>query len=94
VFEEWLINKKPKEIIADIKDRFILGAHKAASIAMVLERAKIFMVSDLPDDLVRSIHLMPFASLQEAVDEAIRQMGENSKVLVLPEAGSVMPALI
>ena len=28
VSEEWLINKKPKEIIADIKDRFILGGTK------------------------------------------------------------------
>lgn len=94
VFEEWLTNKKPKEMINDIINRFILGGHKAASIALVLERVKLFMVSDLPDDLVRSIHLIPFATVQEAVDEAIRQMGENAKVLVLPEAGSVMPVLV
>lgn len=94
VFEDWLINKTPDEMIAHIQERFVLGAHKAASIAMVLKKARIFMVSDLPDELIRSINLTPFASLQEAMDEALRLLGEDSKVLVLPEAGSVMPTLL
>ena len=90
-FEKWMTTKTPKEMIEEIKVNFRLGGHKAAAIAMVLETAAIFMVSDLPADLLRSIGMIPFDTVQEAVDEAIRRLGEESQVLVLPMAGSTLP---
>lgn len=91
IFQEWMTTKTPKEMIEEIKINFKLGGHKAAAIAMVLEKAKIYMVSDLPDDLVRKINLIPFQSLQKAIDTAIEELGEESKVLILPAAGSTLP---
>ncbi len=35
-FEEWIVNKSVDEMIQDISEKFLLGAHKAAAIAMVL----------------------------------------------------------
>ena len=93
VFEEWMRNKTPAEMVEEIQRNFKLGGHKAAAISMILQDADIFMVSDLPDDLVRQIHFIPFASLQEALDEALRKMGKDAKVLVLPAAGSTLPML-
>jgi nickel-dependent lactate racemase len=80
-------------MVEEIQRNFKLGGHKAAAISMILQDADIFMVSDLPDDLVRQIHFIPFASLQEALDEALRKMGKDAKVLVLPAAGSTLPML-
>ena len=91
--EEWMRNMKPKEMIREIQDNFKLGGHKAAAIAMILEEVDIFMVSDLPEELVRQINFEPFGSLQEALDEALRRLGAESKVLVLPAAGSTLPVL-
>ena len=54
-FEEWMKTKTPKQMVEEIKINFKLGGHKAAAIAMVLEKAKIYMVSDLADDLVRKL---------------------------------------
>lgn len=90
-FEEWMLNKEPEEMIHEIKINFKLGGHKAAAIAMVLQRAKIFMVSDLDHELVKKINFVPFHSVQEAVDAAINELGSNAQVLVLPTAGSTLP---
>ncbi|GAG39193.1 unnamed protein product, partial [marine sediment metagenome] len=53
IFEEWMLNKTPEEMIVEIKENFKLGGHKAAAIAMILQKTKIYMVSDLDDELVR-----------------------------------------
>lgn len=90
-FEEWMTTMEPRAMIEEIKANFRLGGHKAAAIAMVLEKAQIFMVSDLDPELVSSIHLKPYPSLQQAVDAAIEEMGENARVLVMPAAGSTLP---
>lgn len=92
-FEDWMLHKKPEEMIKDIKEDFKLGGHKAAAIAMVLQKAKIFMVSDLDDDLVKQINFIPFRTAQEAVNKALEELGNNSRILLLPAAGSTLPLL-
>ncbi|MBR0600268.1 nickel-dependent lactate racemase [Sinanaerobacter chloroacetimidivorans] len=92
-FEEWMLNKTPDQMIEEIKVNFRLGGHKAAAIAMVLKRAKIFMISDLDPELVKRINFRPFASVQEALDSAVAELGDDSKVLVLPAAGSTLPII-
>ncbi len=92
-FEEWMLQKMPREMIEEIKVNFKLGGHKAAAIAMVLEQARIFLVSDLEEDLVRRIHLEPFDTVQNAVDTALRELGADAKILVMPVGGSTLPLL-
>ena len=90
-FEDWMLNKTPPEMIKEIKENFKLGGHKAAAIAMVLQKAKIFMVSDLEDELVRKINLIPFKTVQEAVDAAIMEQGKDAQIMLMPNAGSTLP---
>ena len=92
-FEEWMLTKSPDEMIKEIEENFILGGHKAAAIAMILKNNQIYLVSDLDDELVRSINFIPFDSMQSALDHAIATMGEESQVLLLPVAGSTLPLL-
>ncbi len=90
-FATWMREKEPKQRIREIRENFILGAHKAAAIAMVQEKCEIFVVSDLSEEFIKSIHLVPFATVQEAVDEAITRKGKEARLLVLPFAGSTLP---
>ncbi len=92
-FEEWMLNKEPDDMIEEIKSNFKLGGHKAAAIAMVMKRAKIFLISDLDADLIRSINMESFDTVQEAIDTAIIELGPDSKVLVMPIGGSTLPLL-
>ena len=92
VFEQWLTQAPtPRSLIDRIQKEFRLGGHKAAAIAMVLEEADIYLVSDLDDDLVRSLFMTPFHTVQEAYDAAARRCGSGATVLAMPYGGSTLP---
>lgn len=94
VFEEWMLNAdSPKDLINRIKEGFVLGGHKAAAIALVLEKAYIYFVSEMDSQIVKSIFMKPFKSLQDAYDEAIKVTGSESKVLIMPYGGSTLPVI-
>lgn len=92
-FEKWMLEKSPNEMIGELKSKFTLGAHKAAYIAMTLQKARIYLVSELDPDLVSKINMVPFKSVQEALDDAISKLGRNSKVIIMPEGGATLPIL-
>ncbi len=92
VFEEWMTSaEKAADLTKRIKEEFKLGGHKAAAIAMVLEKAEILLVSDMADDFVESIFMQPYASVQKALDEAFAKQGSDARVIVMPYGGSTLP---
>ena len=94
-FEEWMTTAPAAHsLIERIGREFRLGGHKAAAIAMVLERAEVDLVSELPDDFVRSVFLEPYKSAQEALDHAFKKLGKNAKVLAMPYGGSTLPTVV
>ncbi len=93
-FEKWMLgHEKSHDMIDHINREFELGGHKAAAIAMVLEKCRIFFVSSLSADFVRKIHLEPFATLDDAMAEAFCAMGKAAKVLAMPYGGSTLSVL-
>ncbi len=95
VFEDWMAEAScPNDLIERVRTRFQLGGHKAAAIAMVLARADIFWVSELPDEVVRGCFLTPMPSAQAAYDEAKRRLGDNATVIAMPFGGATLPKII
>ena len=93
-FEEWLTGAKtPEELTERIRREFRLGGHKAAAIAMVLEHAEIFLVSEMDPAFVRSLFMTPFDSVQEAYEAAAEKLGKDASVLVMPYGGSTLPCV-
>ena len=91
-FEQWLTgHEKSSDMITHIKTDFVLGGHKAAAIAMVLENARIFFVSDLEPDFVKRVFLEPYSDIQTAIDAAIEIKGKDAKIVVMPYGGSTLP---
>ena len=94
-FEEWMTSApSAHSLIERIGREFRLGGHKAAAIAMVLERAEVDLVSELDDDFVRSIFLVPQPSAQVALDRAFEKLGKDATVLAMPYGGSTLPTVI
>jgi len=92
VFENWMLNtEKSENMIVEIKKNFQLGGHKAAAIAMILQKSRIFLVSELEDAFVKKIFMEPFKNVQDAVDQALKEKGENAKVILMPVGGSTLP---
>lgn len=91
-FEEWLRTaSEPAELLNRIRQQFVLGGHKAAAIASVLEHAPVFLVSAIPSEAATSAHFIPFSSAQEALNRAIEKMGTTASIAVFPQAASVLP---
>jgi nickel-dependent lactate racemase len=92
IFEEWLVSaEKSEDLIDRIKKDFKLGGHKAAAIAVVLQKSKILLVSDMEKDFVESIFMEPYKDVQEAIDVALKEQGDNAKVILMPYGGSTLP---
>ena len=93
-FSQWMTAAStPQSIVERMKTDFQLGGHKAAAMASVLEKAEIWLVSELPEDLVRSMFLTPKATIQKALDDAFVKLGNNATVLAIPCGGSVLPTI-
>lgn len=91
-FEAWLTGaSRPRELIERIRREFRLGGHKAAAIAMVLEHADIYLVSDLEPAFVETLFMTPFDTVQTAYDAAVSKLGAMASVLVMPYGGSTLP---
>jgi len=91
-FERWIQEAKcSHDLIDRVQAHFELGGHKAAAIAMVLENARIFLVSEMDPALVRKCFLEPYTSAQQALDDAFRILGPGATVLAMPYGGSTLP---
>ena len=91
-FERWLKEAPTAYSMIDrVHEHFELGGHKAAAIAMVLENARIFLVSEMDPELVRKCFLEPYSSAQKALDDAFAILGSNATVLAMPYGGSTLP---
>lgn len=102
VFEQWMNNAgTPGQLLARSSREFVLGGHKGAFIAQAVDKARIFWVSDLPPEQVKTLFFEPFDSLQGAVDQACSSMGGSNAagqntagqgaIVVLPWGGVTVP---
>jgi len=80
----------PQETLDKIDKEFKLGYHKAAKMAEIARWAQMWAVTSLEDKLLESIFIRPFHTLQEAIDAAIVEKGEE-RILFLMNASLTVP---
>ena len=83
----------PFEVFNRVKEGYVVGYHKAAKLAEIYSWAEIYGVTDLPDDLLKSMFIKPFGSLQHALDESIQKKGPDARVLFMMDGGLTVPVL-
>jgi lactate racemase len=92
VFEKWLLEaQNPKDLILRIQTQFELGGHKAAAIAMVLEKCEVYFVSDLAYEKAKATLMKPYQTIDQAITKAMDQCGADAKIILMPQAGSTLP---
>ena len=93
-FEQWFTEAdKPQDLIDRIHADFKLGGHKAAAIAMVMQKADVYLISEMDPDFVKSIFFTPAATAQAAFDEAMKKHGPDARVIAMPFGGAVLPSV-
>ena len=92
-FEEWICQSEtPEHILQCIRQRFVLGGHKAAAIAAVLLRAEIFLVSDFGVGLPTMCGVVGFENVATALKVAVERVKTNEPtIVVMPNGGSTFP---
>ena len=88
IFQEWMKKaKNPEEIIERIKEKFIMGAHKAFLFAKEIQWAKVYLYSEMDTSQVEDAFLYPLSNLRE-VDKLLE---EAEEIIVLPHATTTLP---
>jgi nickel-dependent lactate racemase len=61
--------------------------------ALILQRARVGLYSEIPADDVRSAHLQPITDIALTISEELERIGEDAPVAVLPEGPMTVPYL-
>jgi len=88
-FYDLLLSKRDLSKI--VKERYTFGGHKALRITQLLQRAKIFAVTELDPKVMKVISISPFVDLQSAVDNALALKGNDANILLVNDAGVTVP---
>lgn len=81
----------PAGVLEEIEKGYKLGYHKAGKMAEIFLKGEVHAVTDLPDELLESIFIVPEGDLQEAVEKALLQKGGEAKVLFLLDGSVTVP---
>ncbi|MGA3404162.1 MAG: nickel-dependent lactate racemase [Candidatus Bathyarchaeia archaeon] len=87
-FYDLLSKRDPSRIV---KEQYTFGGHKALRIIQLLQRAKIFAVTELDPKVMKGISISPFADLQSAVDNALALKGNDANIMLVNDAGVTVP---
>ena len=95
VFERWIKEASSvDDLVTKIKANFELGGHKAAAIALVEKKSRVFIVSDMEHEMSEKLYMEPFDSMEEALNKAFEVMGPDASVLLMPHGGSTLPVVL
>jgi len=71
----------------------VLGWHKSARLAQIMQTADLCTVMGIDDAVVKSVFMHPYKTAQDALDAAFAKLGRNARAYIIPDAGSVVPVL-
>jgi nickel-dependent lactate racemase len=74
-------------------DSQTLGWHKSARLAQIMHTADLCTVMGIDDAVVKSVFMHPYKTAQAALDAAFAKLGQDARVYIIPDAGSVVPVL-
>ena len=91
-FFEWATKYKTTDAIKEaLLNNFQLGGCQVYRIREVLDRAQVHILTEIPDNIIKEIGLIPIVSLQEVIDSCIKEFGYDEKIIIMPRAALTLP---
>lgn len=81
----------PEETMTKLGEGYRLGYHKAAKMCEIMMNGKIWAVTGLEPSVLESIFIKPCATVDCAINDALREKGEGARVCVLLDGSLVVP---
>ena len=91
-FEKWIEEANtPDDIIKHLKNKFVLGGHKAYAIAKLTKEVEVILISSLPPEKARKLFFIPMENISQAIEYIKEKYGEDFKAYILPSGNTVLP---
>ena len=92
-FFNWFGYPTCGELESALRKRYEINGQTAWSVKEKAERFRTFLISDLPDEEVRSMGMLPAETPQQALESALAMLPEEFTAYLIPEGGIVLPVL-
>ena len=86
-FLKWFAEHDSRALATHLREKYEVNGQTAWSLMTKTERHKIFLISELPDEQVRSMRMIPAHSL----DEIISRLDGSVEGFILPRGAALMP---
>lgn len=84
------INKTMREFLSRGRNETVPDQWQTQILLRILGHASVIYVSEMPDETVKEMHMIPAHSLAEAIEKAKGIVGEGAKIAAIPDGVSVM----
>ncbi len=84
------IDKTMREFLSRGRDETVPDQWQTQILLRILKHTSVIYVSEMPDDVVEKMHMIPAHSLAEAIEKAKDLVGESAKIAAIPDGVSVM----
>lgn len=93
-FYQTLVNyRDSKEREMALRENYTIGGHMAFHMALIAEKFKVYLISNLPEDEVKKMGMEPVRSLRKGIEEAKSLLGPNPSTYIIPEGHKLLPVL-
>ena len=96
-YENWILDDRIQshdDVFSRFKDEgFQIGPHKAFQVSRDAARIRVMLISEMEADFVRRLLLHPLPDLQTALNKALANLPEDTRIGIMPAANSTIPML-
>lgn len=84
------IGKTMREFLSRGRDETVPDQWQTQILLRILGHASVIYVSEMPDETVKEMHMIPAHSLAEAIEKAKGLVGDGARIAAIPDGVSVM----
>ena len=83
------ISKTMAQFLSRGRDETVPDQWQTQILLRILSHASVIYVSEMPDDVVEKMHMIPAHSLGEAIEKAKQMVGNSARIAAIPDGVSV-----
>lgn len=88
--DELDISKTMAQFLSRGRDETVPDQWQTQILLRILGHASVIYVSEMPDETVKEMHMIPAHSLGEAIEKAKQMVGDTAHIAAIPDGVSVM----
>lgn len=92
-FLNYMLTNTLDELITYSEQRIEVGGHRAFVTADILKNHKVYALANLDSDILSKLHFTQISTLEEGINLIKNNYGEEFKVYVIPDGGTVLPVM-